>query len=252
MLTSVDCRKGQVSIVRHFDWERTALIICDMWDAHHCASAERRVAEMAPSVDALASALRTEGALIVHCPSGCMPFYRDTPARARASGAPHAFAPVLIDWNDLDRDRESPMRREYQEPGACSCLSAAPCCTAGPPYPWSRQIEAIGVREVDAVTDDGQEVHNLLSARGIEDVIVAGVHTNVCVLGRPFGIRQLVYSGKRPVLCRDLTDAFHRAPVPHCEGTRDVVAHIEKHWCPSMTSDQLLGGPPFAFDECEG
>lgn len=38
------------------------------------------------------------------------------------------------------------------------------------------------------------------------------VHTNICVLGRPFGIRQLVRLGKKPVLCRDPTNSFHRDP----------------------------------------
>lgn len=72
-----------------------------------------------------------------------------------------------------------------------------------------------------------------------------GVHTNRCVVGRPYGIRQLVRFGKRPVLCRDLTDAFHRDPRGHRWGTEQVVAHIERRWCPSVTSDQLVGGTPF-------
>ena len=68
----------------------------------------------------------------------------------------------------------------------------------------------IHVRPEDVVSDDGQEVFNVLQQHGVRDVLVMGVHTNLCVLGRPFGIRQLVYLGMRPVLCRDLTDAFHR------------------------------------------
>ena len=50
---------------------------------------------------------------------------------------------------------------------------------------------------------------NLLEQRGIENVILLGVHTNMCVLGRPFGIRQMVYQGKNVVLVRDLTDAMY-------------------------------------------
>jgi hypothetical protein len=99
------------------------------------------------------------------------------------------------------------------------------------------------------VIDDGQEVFNLLEERGIGDVVVLGVHTNICVLGRPYGIRQLVYAGKRPVLCRDLTDSFHRDPRGHFWGTGQVVAHVERRWCPTVTSDQLAGGAPFRFQE---
>ena len=45
--------------------------------------------------------------------------------------------------------------------------------------------------------------------RGIENVIVMGVHTNMCVLGRPFAIRQMVYQGQNVVLMRDMTDTMY-------------------------------------------
>jgi hypothetical protein len=102
----------------------------------------------------------------------------------------------------------------------------------------------IEVAPEDAMSDDGREVFNLLEHGGIENVVVMGVHTNVCVLRRPYGIRQLVYLGKKPLLCRDLTDSFHRDPRGHFCGTELVVAYIERHWCPTVTSDQLAGGTP--------
>jgi hypothetical protein len=70
-----------------------------------------------------------------------------------------------------------------------------------------------------------------------------GVHTNMCVLGRPFGIRQMVRLGKNVVLARDLTDAMYdpRQPpyVSHARGTELVVEHIERYWCPSMLGKDL-------------
>lgn len=231
------------------DWDpaRVAVVICDMWDAHHCVSAARRVAEMAPRMNEVVAALRGRGAFIIHAPGGCMDFYRGTPARKRAIQAPHAPAPSPIDWNGWDHEKDARLPATLTDPGACSCDSAAPCGDAFPPYPWTRQTAAIEVRDEDAVSDDGQEVFNLLEERGIYDVVVMGVHTNVCVLGRPYGIRQLVYLGRKPVLCRDLTDSFHRDPRGHFRGTDEVVAHVERRWCPTVTSDQLVGGAPFRF-----
>ncbi len=232
------------------DWDaaRAAVVICDMWDDHHCASAARRVAEMAPRVNEVAAGLRDRGALIVHAPAGCADFYAGTPARMRAIRAPHAPAPCPIDWNGWDHEAaDTVLPATLTAPGPCSCDSAAPCGEAGPPYPWTRQTPLIGIEPDDAVSDDGQEVFNLLEHRGIADVVVMGVHTNVCVLGRPYGIRQLVRLGKRPVLCRDLTDSFHRDPGGHFRGTERVVAHVERRWCPTVTSDQLVGGSPFRF-----
>jgi hypothetical protein len=74
-----------------------------------------------------------------------------------------------------------------------------------------------------------------------------GVHTNRCVLGRPFGIRQMAYLGKNVVLCRDLTDSFHRDPGHHFEGLEKIIEHVEKYWCPTITSESLTGQPPFQF-----
>ena len=231
------------------DWDaaKAAVIICDMWDAHHCGTAARRVVEMAPRVNAVVAGLREQGTLIVHAPSGCVGFYSDTRARMRAIQAPQARAAGPIDWNGWDHDKEAVLPTTLTAPGPCSCDSSEPCCEAGPPHPWTRQTPLIDIGPDDAVSDDGQEVFNLLEHRGIGDVIVIGVHTNICVLGRPYGIRQLVYLGKKPVLCRDLTDSFHRDPRGHFWGTEQVVAHIERQWCPTVTSDQLVGGTPFRF-----
>src|SRR5262249_390496 len=76
-------------------------------------------------------------------------------------------------------------------------------------------------------------------------------HTNMCVLARPFSIRQLVQQGLDVVLVRDMTDTMYnpaRAPqVSHFTGTDLVVEHIEKHWCPTITSVDLIGGKEFRF-----
>ena len=222
-------------------------MICDMWDTHHCRSAAGRVTEMAPRMNEAVSSLRALGALIVHAPGGCMDFYQGSPARLRAEGAPKVPSPVPVDWNPWNPAHEGELPKRLAAPGGCSCESGEPCGDGGPPYPWTRQIDTVRIEDADAVTDDGEEVFALLVDRAIEDVIVMGVHTNICVLGRPYGIRQLVYWGMRPVLCRDLTDSFHRDPRGHAWGTERTVVHIERFWCPTITSAELVGGEPFHF-----
>ena len=90
-----------------------------------------------------------------------------------------------------------------------------------------------------------------MKQRGIENVIVMGVHTNMCVLGRPFSIRQMVYQGQNVVLMRDMTDTMYnsrmRPFVPHFRGTDLVVEHIEKYWCPTVVSTDFTGKPAFRF-----
>jgi nicotinamidase-related amidase len=175
-----------------------------------------------------------------------MDFYEGTTGRKLAQQAPRALAPVKFQWNYFNPEREGPLA-EKLEKGGCSCDLTAPC---SPNYrAWKRQISTIEIAETDAVSADGQEVYNLLSQRGIDNVIVMGVHTNRCVLGRPFGIRQMVYLNKNVVLCRDLTDSYHRDPGAHFEGLDKIVEHIEKYWCPSITSQSITGKPPFQFPD---
>jgi hypothetical protein len=73
----------------------------------------------------------------------------------------------------------------------------------------------------------------------------------MCVLGRPFGIRQMVGLGKNVALMRDLTDTMYnpeRAPkVSHFAGTNLVIEHVEKYWCPSFTSTDITEKPAFRF-----
>jgi nicotinamidase-related amidase len=216
-----------------------------MWDTTHCITAARRVDELAPRMNEVLHVLRERGALIVHAPGDCMDFYAGTRARLRAINAPFVPVPYRIDWHTWEPDELAVMPATLTDPGLCSCDSPAPCNET--PSHGIRQTTVIDIAPGDIVTDDGQEFYNVLEERGIADVLLMGVHLNICVLSRPYGIRQLAYWGKRPVLCRDLTDSFHRDARGHFWGTRQVAAYIERRWCPTVTSDQLVGGEPFRF-----
>ena len=89
--------------------QETAVIICDMWDAHWCKSATRRCGELAPKIDAFAKAARAKGALIVHAPSDVVKFYEGTPQRKRAQDAPKVKTEKPIQGCRLDPTREAPL-----------------------------------------------------------------------------------------------------------------------------------------------
>ena len=80
--------------------------------------------------------------------------------------------------------------------------------------------------------------------RGIRNLLVMGVHTNMCILNRSFAIKRMTRMGIHSVLVRDLTDAAYdtskRPFVSHEQGTELVIQHIEKYWCPSMLSKDLV------------
>lgn len=237
------------SVERAVSWDpaRTAVVVCDMWDRHHCPDATERVGEMAPRMNEVLRAARAQGMLILHCPSDTMEFYRDHPGRKLAQAAPPVETAVpLQGWCARVSATEPPLPIDDSDGGCDGC----PEC---PGYrAWSRQHPALEIQEGDAITDSA-EAYYLMRQRGITNVIVMGVHINMCVLGRPFAIRQLVAQGQNVVLMRDLTDSMyhHRKPpyVPHFRGTELVVEHIEQYWCPSITSTDFVGGAPFRFRE---
>jgi type 1 glutamine amidotransferase/nicotinamidase-related amidase len=226
-----------------WDAKKTAVVICDMWDKHWCPDATSRVGEMAPRMNDVVASLRKKGALIIHCPSDTMDFYKDTPQRKRAMEAPKVETKIPLErWRKLDPSKEAPLPIDDSDGG---------CETAGKSFKaWSRQHEALKIEADDAITDSAEAFH-LMKQRGIENVLVMGVHTNMCVLGRPFSIRQLVLQNLNVVLVRDLTDTMYnpaKAPfVSHFTGTDLVVEHIEKFWCGSCLSSDLVGGSEFRF-----
>ncbi len=232
---------GKVKVVeRSVEWDaaRTAVIVCDMWDDHYCKSAAQRVKVMAPRMNEVLTAARGHGVTIVHAPSGTMDLYEGTPYRQRLKQAKAAKPPVPIaGWCHLDPKREPPLPVDTSK---CSCDDPV----VGPAVRrFTRQHAGLDITGYDGVSDSGQEIYNFLTQEGIDNVVLMGVHTNMCVLGRPFGIRQLVRLGKNVVLARDLTDAMYdpRQPpyVSHARGTEMVIEHIERYWCPSILGADL-------------
>lgn len=251
-------------LTRNETWqaEQTAIIVCDMWDSHHCHRAVLRVNELAPRMDPVLQAARNQGVTIIHAPSSCMKAYEGHPSRRRAEETPRAtaFPPEISDWCYKIPAEEKGVYPVDQSNGGEDddpdehARWAAELVSQGrdPNAPWQKQTDLLQIDpDKDYISDDGQQVWSILESRGIRNVILLGVHTNMCVLGRPFGLRQMVRAGKNTVLMRDMTDTMYepssRPFVSHFTGTDLIVDHIERHVCATVTSDQLLGGQAFRF-----
>jgi nicotinamidase-related amidase len=252
------------AVERRESWEpgETGIIVCDMWDLHHCLNATRRGAELAPRMDQVLRQARRLGVTIIHAPSDCMAAYEAHPARDRAIRAPRsASLPAGIgEWcNRIPAEDEGEYPIDQSDGGedddpAEHAAWAESLAARGrdPRAPWKSQSDRLHIDpERDYISDSGEEIWSILEERGIDNVILMGVHTNMCVLGRPFGLRQMAKNVKDVVLMRDLTDTMYnpaRPPyVSHYTGTDLIVEHVERYVCPTITSDQLVGGEPFRF-----
>jgi nicotinamidase-related amidase len=232
-------RRAETRVLK---WEaaQTAIIICDMWDTHTCNLSAQRVAVMAPRMNQVVSAARSLGVMIIHAPSDTMKFYEGTPWRQRMQQAPKAPSPIPILGRCPREPAEERMFPIDDTGGGCDDPIVKKWTG---PYPWTRQHPAIDITGFDGVSDNGQEIYNFCQQEGITNIALMGVHTNICILNRSFGIRQMTQLGFQVVLVRDLTDAMYdprkRPFVSHARGTELVVEHIETRWCPSILSEDL-------------
>jgi nicotinamidase-related amidase len=233
--TRVEAFKGsglwqEVHFEKEFPVGETALLICDMWDNHWCSGAARRVNTLAQAMNPVVSQARGGGVRIIHAPSDVMAFYKDFPQRRRILALPQIAPPAGLDLTD------PPLPIDDAKGG---------CDTSADKFykAWKRQHPALSIGPEDVISDQGSEIYSLLRKEGIANLLVMGVHTNMCVLKRTFAIRQMTKWGIRCVLVRDLTDSMYdpqTSPfVPHEQGTELVVQHIEKYWCPSALSPDL-------------
>ena len=256
-------------LTRAEQWEgaATAVIVCDMWDSHHCVNAVRRVTELAPRMNNFVGELRRRGVTVIHAPSGCVDAYKEHPSRMRAMSVPRSstFPTEIANWCDRIPSEEAAAYPVDQSAGGEDDdpedhrLWAAHLEAIGrnPRAPWMKQCDTIEISPTsDFISDNGQEIWSILENRKIANVILVGVHTNMCVLGRPFGLRRLSSNGKNVVLARDMTDTMYDPSawpyISHFSGTDLVINHIERFVCPTISSEQVLGDShseslPFRF-----
>jgi len=214
-----------------FAASETAIVICDMWDKHWSRGATERVDDMAPRMNRVIKHARSLGVFIIHAPSDTMDYYAGLPARQRMIQVPRVDPPVPEEHED------PPLPVDASDGGSDTGEKQAYKA-------WTKQHDAIEIHDDDGISDDGQEIYSMMKHRGIGNMIIMGVHTNMCILGRSFGIKPMVKWGLNVMLVRDLTDAMYnpaRPPyVSHWEGTRLVIEYIEKFWCPTIVSDDIL------------
>ena len=237
---------GPQSMVLDWEARQTAVIVCDMWDDHYCRSSVRRLEAMIPRMNATLDAARRLGVHVIHAPSGTMDFYAAHPQRRRMQEVSFSKPPVEIArWCYLDPKDESALPIKDEEP----CDDAVPRAKV---RMYNRQHPAIRIEPQDGISDSGQEIYNYFAQQDVKNVMLMGVHANMCVLGRPFGIRQQVRLGKKVALVRDLTDAMYDPRdepfVSHERGTELVIEHIERWWAPSLVSDELIRAVGAATD----
>ena len=220
----------EVSLAQPLTVEKTAVLICDMWDKHWCGGATERVGGLVTKMAPFLESARKRGIQIIHAPSETMAFYQDAPQRKRILAIARIDPPAPLSLLD------PPLPIDDKRGG---------CDTPDQFYKaWTREHPGLRIDAADVISDSGPEIYSFLRARGISTLLVMGVHTNMCVLNRAFAIKRMTALGIHCILVRDLTDAMYNPQDPphvsHDAGTQLVIEYIERYWCPSTTSADLL------------
>ena len=233
--TRVEAFKGsgdwqEVHFTQDLPVAHTAILICDMWDKHWCSGASRRVDALASRMSPVIEKARAAGIQIIHAPSETMDFYKAAPQRLLILALPKLDPPPNLALAD------PPLPIDDADGG---------CDTPDQFYKaWTRENSALRIAPEDVISDNGAEIYSFLRSRGIDQLLVMGVHTNMCVLNRTFAIKQMTKWGERSILVRDLTDSMYnpkdRPFVTHDQGTELVIEHIEKYWAPTVLSSELM------------
>jgi nicotinamidase-related amidase len=225
----------EANFEQSLSFARTAIVITDMWDKHWCRGATERVGQIALRMEPLLGKARADGILIIHAPSETMDFYAGSEGRKLAQSAPHVEPPEAVPLHD------PPLPIDDSNGG---------CDTPGDTdhRAWKRETPLLTIAPGDVISDSGTEIYSVLRRHGIDTVFYMGVHANMCILNRSFGIRQMSRWGIHCILVRDLTDAMYepssRPFVSHAAGTELVIEYIEQHWAPTVTSVQMMQALP--------
>jgi len=203
---------------------RVGVVAVDVWNWHWCKTATMRVDALVPRIDHALEAARGLGMTVMLCPSDVVENYVGWPQRERVLALPTEAVPdaVAVDCPPVP------------DAGGCACGRIR----CGPNYGWDAMHPGLRVGPDDWMPDTREEVWAICRERGLTHLVYVGFHTQVCLLGKPMGLRAMKRAGLRCILARDMTDAHPgydpaRGFTPDLNTTQ-VVEHFERHLAPTI------------------
>ena len=206
------------------DPKRVGVIAVDVWNYHWCKTATMRVDAIVPRINKALEAARSLGMTIMLCPSDVVDNYVGYLQREKVFALPTVPIPKLMDVTCP----------EVPDAGGCACGRERCAVNFG----WDGMHPALRIGDMDWMPDTQAEVYAICQERGLTHLIYVGFHTQVCLLGKPMGLRAMKSAGLNCVLARDMTDA-HPGYDPSRNFTPDlnteqVVEHFEKYLAPTI------------------
>lgn len=224
-LQSRERDSGRIALAtERIDPARVGVIAVDVWNYHWCKTATMRVDAIVPRLNQALEAARALGMTVMLCPSDVVDNYVGYPQRQTVLALPEFPVPTLVDVTCP----------EPPDAGGCACGRER--CAVN--YGWDAMHPGLRIGESDLMPDTQSEVFAICQQRGLTHLIYVGFHTQVCLLGKPMGLKAMKSAGLRCLLARDMTDAHPgydpaRGFTPDLN-TEQVIEHFEKHLAPTI------------------
>ena len=230
-LQSRDPATGKVLVTtERVDARRVGVIAVDVWNHHWCKTATMRVDAFVPRINEALEGARAMGMTVMLCPSDVVENYAGFCQREAVLAMPLMAVPKVVDASCPP----------VPDAGGCACGRER--CAVN--YGWDGMHPGLRIGEDDLMPDTQAEVYTICKRRGLTHLVYVGFHTQVCLLGKPMGLRAMKTAGLRCVLARDMTDAHPgydpaRGFTPDLN-TAQVVEHFERHLAPTVhLADEL-------------
>lgn len=224
-LQSRDPETGQIVVTREkVDAAKIGVIVVDVWNYHWCKTATMRVDAFVPRMNKALDAARSLGMTVMLCPSDVVDNYVGYPQREAVIALPSVAVPDVLDVSCPP----------VPDAGGCACGRER--CAGN--YGWDGMHPDLRIGDDDWMPDTQAEVYAICQQRQLSHLIYVGFHTQVCLLGKPMGLRAMKRAGLHCILARDMTDAHpgydpSRGFTPDLN-TEQVVEHFEKHLAPTI------------------
>src|SRR5690606_16476658 len=156
---------------------RVGVIAVDVWNFHWCKTATMRVDAIVPRLNKALEAARGLGMTLMLCPSDVVDNYVGFPQRQTVLALPEVSVPALVEVTCP----------EPPDAGGCACGREK--CAVN--YGWDGMHPGLRIGETDLMPDTQSEVYAICQQRGLTHLIYVGFHTQVCLLGKPMGLKAM-------------------------------------------------------------
>ena len=207
------------------DPHKVGVVIVDMWNYHWCMTWTEQAGGMYTRINKALEGARKLGMSVLWAPTDVASMYAGTPQREHALAIPYVPLPKV-------RDYSCAFTIPY---GACHCGPGISCVVN---YGHDGMCPGVVIAPDDLIVSGTQELYSICKARGLTQLLYLGGAVNICLTGKPEGLKPMYEAGLDGWVARDLVEAWteynpKRGFTPDM-GTAQSVVDLERAGVPTL------------------